>query len=60
VHLLPKDTPFIFNEFCLEAFQTLRDALTKSPIIQPPDWSLRFEIMCEASDFAFGAVLGQR
>ena len=59
-NLLTKDTPFIFDESCLEAFQTLRNALSKAPIIQPPKWSLPFEIMCDVSDFAFEAVLGQR
>jgi hypothetical protein len=37
----------------------LKKALTSASIIQPPDWSLPFEIMCDASDFAVGAVLGQ-
>jgi len=32
--------------------------LTFAPVIQPPDWSLPFEIMCDASDYAMGAVLG--
>ena len=34
--------------------------LTSAPVIQPPDWSLPFEIMCDASDCVMGAVLGQR
>jgi len=29
-------------------------------VIQPPDWSLPFEIMCDASDYVMGAILGQR
>ncbi|KAM0956165.1 hypothetical protein ACFX2A_024974 [Malus domestica] len=33
--------------------------LTSTPIIMPPDWSLPFELMCDASDYAIGAVLGQ-
>jgi hypothetical protein len=43
----------------LKAFETLKLALTSAPIIQPLDWSLPFEIMCNASDYAVGAVLGQ-
>jgi hypothetical protein len=34
--------------------------LTSAPIIQPPDWSLPFEIMCDASDYVVGDILGQR
>jgi hypothetical protein len=43
----------------LKAFKTLKKALTYALIIQPPDWSLPFEIMCDASDYAVGALLGQ-
>ena len=57
--LLAKDVPFEFDDECLESFNILKEALTSTPIIQPPDWSLRFEILCDASDYAVGAVLGQ-
>ena len=57
--LLTKDAPFVFNNECHEAFQILKKALISAPIIQPPDWKLPFEIMCDASDFAIGAILGQ-
>jgi hypothetical protein len=58
-HLLQKDVAFDFDEKCLAAFRTLKSALVSAPIIQPPDWSQFFEIMCDASDYAVGAVLGQ-
>ncbi|KAK1684798.1 hypothetical protein QYE76_045646, partial [Lolium multiflorum] len=59
-NLLQKDVPFVFDDDCKEAFETLKKALTTTPIVEPPDWNLPFEIMCDASDFAVGAVLGQR
>jgi hypothetical protein len=60
MHLLQKDVAFDFDEMCLAAFPTLKSALVSAPIIQPQDWSQPFEIMCDASDYAVGAVLGQR
>jgi len=57
--LLAKDAPFDFTDEFLDAFHTLKKALISAPIIQPPDWTLPFEIMCDASDNAVGAVLGQ-
>ncbi|GJU57311.1 reverse transcriptase domain-containing protein [Tanacetum coccineum] len=59
-HLLEKETPFIFSTECREAFETLKKKLAETPILVAPDWDLPFEIMCDASDFAVGAVLGQR
>ncbi|GJU50061.1 reverse transcriptase domain-containing protein [Tanacetum coccineum] len=59
-HLLEKDTPFIFSKECIEAFNILKKKLTEAPILVAPDWDLPFEIMCDASDYAVGAVLGQR
>ena len=58
--LLEKDSVFDFNEECIKAFETLKEKLTNAPIMVSPDWSQSFELMCDASDFAVGAVLGQR
>ena len=59
-HLLEKETPFYFSTECIEAFNTLKKNLTEAPILIAPDWDEPFELMCDASDFALGAVLGQR
>ena len=59
-NLLTKDNIFEWTEHCEEAFVKLKNLFTFAPVIQPPDWSLPFEIMCDASDYAVGAVLGQR
>jgi len=59
-NLLVHDTAFVFDDACLRAFETLKTCLSTTPIIQPPDWSLPFELMCDASDHAIGAVLGQK
>ncbi|GJU58237.1 reverse transcriptase domain-containing protein [Tanacetum coccineum] len=59
-HLLEKETPFVFSEECIDSFNTLKRKLTEAPILIAPDWDLPFELMCDASDFAIGAVLGQR
>nr|GEW72983.1 reverse transcriptase domain-containing protein [Tanacetum cinerariifolium] len=58
-HLLKKDTPFIFSKECVEAFQTLKRKLTEAPILIAPNWDMPFELMCDASGFAIGAVIGQ-
>ncbi|GJS91038.1 reverse transcriptase domain-containing protein [Tanacetum coccineum] len=59
-HLLEKDTPFLFSPECQSSFEILKKKLTEAPILVSPDWDLPFELMCDASDFAIGAVLGQR
>ncbi|CAA7051689.1 unnamed protein product [Microthlaspi erraticum] len=58
--LLCKEVKFDFDSTCLEAFHTIKGALVSAPIVQPPDWNLPFEVMTDASDYAVGAVLGQR
>jgi len=56
-NLLQKDVDFIFDEGCKDAFDCLKKALTTTPIIQVPDWITPFELMCDASNYALGAVL---
>ena len=51
---------FDFNEDCKGAFDQLKLKLATTPIVQPPNWALLFELMCGASDKVVGAVLGQR
>nr|GEV81885.1 reverse transcriptase domain-containing protein [Tanacetum cinerariifolium] len=59
-HLLKKNAPFVFSDDCVQAFQTLKKKLTEAPILIAPNWDQPFELMCDASDFAIGAILGQR
>ena len=56
--LLGKKVAFDFDKDCLDAFLEIKKALISASIVQPPDWKLPFEIMCDASDYAVGAVLG--
>ncbi|XP_075108825.1 uncharacterized protein LOC142180679 [Nicotiana tabacum] len=58
--LLEKDVAFKFDDACLKAFEELKGMLVTAPIIIALDWEQPFELMCNASDLAVGAVLGQR
>ncbi|RVW84254.1 Retrovirus-related Pol polyprotein from transposon 17.6 [Vitis vinifera] len=58
--LLAKDAKFIWDERCQNSFDQLKKFLTTTPIVRALNWQLPFELMCDASDFAIGAVLGQR
>ena len=58
--LLEKDAQFIWEEECQKSFEELKSHLTTAPIVRAPNWQLPFEVMCDASDLAIGAVLGQR
>ncbi|GKB44153.1 reverse transcriptase domain-containing protein [Tanacetum coccineum] len=55
--LLEKDNPFEFNDECHNALNLLKEKLTCAPMIISPNWNLPFKLMCDASDFAVGAVL---
>nr|GEU33187.1 reverse transcriptase domain-containing protein [Tanacetum cinerariifolium] len=43
---------------CVDAFRTLKIKLCEAPILIALNWDIPFELMCDASDFAIGAVLG--
>ena len=58
--LLEKDTRFNFDDSCKTAFEEIKIILVQAPIMAAPEWDQGFEIMCDASDFAMGTVLGQR
>ena len=58
--LLEKDAKFIWDADCQKSFKELKAYLTTAPIVRAPNWQLPFEVMCDASDLAIGAVLGQR
>ena len=59
-NLLVQGTPFEFDSQCLHAFSVLKDKFVSAPIFVAPDWSFPFELMCDVSDFAIGAMLGQK
>ena len=58
--LLEKDAKFVWEKECQESFEELKSHLTTAPIVRAPNWQLPFEVMCDASDLAIGAVLGQK
>ena len=57
--LLCKDKDFVIDKEGERAFEMLKLALIEAPILQICNWDLPFEIMCDASDYALGVVLGQ-
>ena len=58
--LLEKEAKFDFDESCIFEFEEIKSRLVSTPIMLTLDWNNEFEIMCDASDYAMGAVLGQR
>ncbi|KAL4366766.1 hypothetical protein GQ457_05G020870 [Hibiscus cannabinus] len=59
-NLLQQNQPFVFDEDCQTTFKELKKKLISVPIVVPPYWTSPFELMCDASDYAVDAALGQR
>ena len=57
---LEKDAKFDFDESCRFAFEEIKSGSVSATIMLTPDWNNEFEIMCDANDYAMGAILGQR
>ena len=57
--LLCKGKDFIIDEEGKRVFTMLNQALIEAPILQISYWDLAFEIICDASNYTVGAVLGQ-
>ena len=57
--LMEKDTKFKFDEPCQRSFEEIKSILVEAPIMEKPYWNKEFEIICDSSDYAMGAVLGQ-
>ena len=58
--LLEKDTKFNFDATYQSSFEEIKSRLVEVPIMANPNWNSEFEIMCDANDYAMGAVLGQK
>ena len=57
---LIQGAPFEFDDQCLQAFLFLKQKLVSAPSVVASDWNLPFEIMCDVSNYAIEAVLGQK
>ena len=60
LNLLVQGAPFEFDNHYMQAFSILKEKLVSAPIVVAPNWDLPFKLMCDASDYAIGAVLGQK
>ena len=59
-NLLVQGAPFEFDDQCMQVFLFIKEKLVSAPIVVAPDWNLPFELMCDASDYAIGAVLDKK
>lgn len=57
--LVKKNVEWEWNEEQQEAFEKLKKALTKSPVLVRPDFSKPFTLKTDVSDHAIGTVLTQ-
>ena len=54
-----KDQPFNWTMDCQQAFEELKRHFTEEPVLIMPDQTKLFQIECDTSKYASGAVLTQ-
>ncbi|CDO74260.1 hypothetical protein BN946_scf184642.g5 [Trametes cinnabarina] len=59
-NLTQKDTPWEWTKECNDAFTTLKQRFMEAPILVTPDPTKPFQVECDASKVATGAVLRQK
>ena len=59
-NLLAEDVNFEYTIECLQSFNQLKKELTSALIMNPLNWNLPYELLCDASDYAICTVLGQK
>jgi hypothetical protein len=57
--LLKKEAKFVWSQKCEDAFHTLRQHLTTTPVLAQPDSSKSFDVYYDASGTRLGCVLMQ-
>jgi len=51
--------PYVWSVECQEAFESLKDSLSTSPILKSPEFGKPFLVTCDASGKAVAGVLSQ-
>ena len=59
VRLTKKETPFLFDNACEEAFNKLKEAFMTAPILRHFDPELPIVVECDASDYVTAGILSQ-
>ncbi|XP_039042247.1 uncharacterized protein LOC120181113 [Hibiscus syriacus] len=57
--LMQQNQLFVFDKFRNDAFTEMKQSLISVPIIVTSYWTLSFELMYDANDYAMGAMLEQ-
>jgi hypothetical protein len=60
LHAAVHREPFTWTEEEEKAFASLKLLLTRTPVVQPPDWEREFHVFVDASDTAIGSILMQK